>query len=116
MILRYIMYGEQDEVIDNKTVWCCTTCHICEERCPHEIRILGLLTYIRNLAAKRGNLPDSLRAGIKLMSETGWAIPATSSAARVREELGLNPLKQPDTNEIKKIFCEAGLDKILELE
>jgi heterodisulfide reductase subunit C len=115
MILRYILYGEQDEVLDRPELWCCTTCHACQERCPHEIRISGLLTHIMNLAARRGNLPKAMREGLKLMAETGWSVPAPPRADRVRGELGLKPLKKPDTEEIRAIFREAGLDGILDL-
>lgn len=116
IILRYMLYGEEDEVLDMPSLWCCTTCHACQERCPQEICISGLLTHIMNLAAKRGNLPKTMREGIKLMAETGWSIQASQHADRVREELGLKPLKRPDVSEIRKIFREAGLDEILELK
>ena len=115
IILRYILYGEQDEVLDMESLWSCTTCHACQERCPHEISISGLLTHIMNLAARRGNLPEKLRDGVRLMAETGWSVPAPPRADRRRQELGLRPLKRPDAEEIRVIFREAGLDEILDL-
>jgi len=115
IILRYMLYGEQEEVLADEKLWCCTTCHACQERCPHEITISGLLTHIMNLAAKRGNLPRPLKENIKLMAETGWSVKATSHSDRIREQLGLKPLKHPDTAEIRSILCEAGLEEILDL-
>jgi len=115
IILRYMLYGEQEEVLADEKLWCCTTCHACQERCPHEITISGLLTHIMNLAAKRGNLPRPLKENIKLMAETGWSVKATSHSDRIREQLGLKPLKRPDTEEIRSILCEAGLEEILDL-
>jgi heterodisulfide reductase subunit C len=115
IILRYMLYGEQEEVLADEKLWCCTTCHACQERCPHEITISGLLTHIMNLAAKGGNLPRPLRENIKLMAETGWSVRATSHSDRIRGELGLKPLKHPDTAEIRSILCEAGLEEILDL-
>jgi heterodisulfide reductase subunit C len=115
IILRYMLYGEQEEVVAEEKLWCCTTCHACQERCPHEITISGLLTHIMNLAAKRGNLPRQLKENIRLMAETGWSIKATAHSDRVRQQLGLNPLKRPDAAEIRSILCEAGLEEILEL-
>ncbi|HOY61948.1 MAG TPA: 4Fe-4S dicluster domain-containing protein [bacterium] len=116
IILRYILYGEEDEVLGMKEIWNCATCHACQERCPHNITISGLLTHIQNLAAKKGNLPDTMKAAMTLMAETGWSIQATPRSDRVRTELGLAPLKRPDTAEIRKIFKEAGLDEILDLK
>jgi heterodisulfide reductase subunit C len=115
IILRYMLYGEQEEVLADRKLWCCTTCHACQERCPHEITISGLLTHIMNLAARRGNLPEPLRENIRLMAETGWSVRATSHSDRVRRELGLRPLKRPNVKEIRSILEEAGLAEILEL-
>jgi heterodisulfide reductase subunit C len=115
IILRYMLYGEQEEVLADEKLWCCTTCHACQERCPHEITISGLLTHIMNLAAKGGNLPRPLKENIKLMAETGWSVRATSHSDRIREQLQLRPLKHPDTAEIRSILCEAGLEEILDL-
>ena len=115
IILRYMLYGEQEEVLADEKLWCCTTCHACQERCPHEITISGLLTHIMNLAARRGNLPRPLKENIKLMAETGWSVRATSHSDRIREQLGLKPLKRPDSAEIRSILCEAGLEEILDL-
>ena len=116
IILKYILYGEQDDVLEMPVLWACTTCHTCQERCPNEICISGLLTHILNLAAKRGNMPKTLREAIKLIAETGWSVQATAHSDRVRGELGLKPLKRPNTDEIKQIFREAGLDEILDLK
>ena len=115
IILRYMLYGEQEEVLADEKLWCCTTCHACQERCPHEITISGLLTHIMNLAARGGNLPRPLKENIKLMAETGWSVRATSHSDRISEQLGLKPLKRPDTDEIRSILRETGLDEILEL-
>jgi heterodisulfide reductase subunit C len=114
-ILRYMLDGEQDEVLEMDNIWCCTTCQVCQERCPHGIRIMGLLTHIMNRAARRGNLPDCLRQGVELMIKTGWSIPATDRSNRIRQELGLRPLKRPDTGEITEILREAGLDDIVDM-
>jgi heterodisulfide reductase subunit C len=115
IILRYMLYGEQEEVLRDEALWACITCHACQERCPHEITITGLLTHIMNLAARRGNLPRGLRDTILLMAKTGWSVKATEHSDRVREELGLKPLKRPNSEEIRMILREAGLGEILPL-
>ena len=115
LILRYMLYGEQEEVLVDPKIWACTTCHACQERCPHEIHICGLFTHIMNLAARRGNLPRALRDTIMLMAGTGWSVRATPHTERLRGELGLRPLKRPNAEEIRSILREAGLGEILEI-
>jgi len=56
-----------------------------------------------NMAARRGNLPKPLKNHIELMAENGWSVRATSHSDRVRRELGLRPLKRPNTGEIRSI-------------
>jgi len=115
IILRYILYGEQEEVLSDERLWSCTTCHACEERCPHGIAVTGLLTHIMNLAAKRGNIPKPLREMIELMSRTGWSVKTSSHAEEIRETLGLRPLQRPDIEEIRTILRDAGLGGIMDL-
>ena len=50
------------------------------------------------------------------MTKTGWSIPATERSNRIREELGLKPLKKPDTGEINEILLEAGLGDIVDIQ
>ena len=116
IILRYILDGRQDEVIASELIWACTTCGVCRERCPHDIPVPGLLTTIMNMAARKGNLPHKLRAGIRLLAETGWAIQATSRTNRLRRELGLAPLRKRDAGAIRRVLHEAGIDEVLELK
>ncbi len=115
-ILQYLLHGEQQKVLDDELVWCCTTCYACQERCPHEIDINGLLTRIMNQAARHGNLPKGLREGLKILARTGRQVKATSSSERIRRETGLAPLTTPDSSEIRQLLREAGLGEILELE
>ncbi|MBA7535201.1 hypothetical protein ES705_27454 [subsurface metagenome] len=116
IILKYILNREQEVMLKTDIIWCCTTCRICEERCPHGIHINSLLTHIKNLAAKCGNLPDALRQSIMQIAQTGRPIQATPRSERIRLELGLKPLENLEVEEIRKIFLKAGLGEILELK
>ena len=113
LILRYMLDGEKDEVLNLELIWACTTCQICQERCPHDIDIFGLLLKIMNRAAKHGNLPKLLQDGIKLMRESGWAVPLNTRVNQIRAELGLKPLQKPHMSEINQILKEVGLDEIV---
>jgi heterodisulfide reductase subunit C len=51
-LLRCLNLG-QEAVVNDERIWYCTTCQVCEDRCPQEIHISDLLTAIP-LAAQRG--------------------------------------------------------------
>ena len=61
MVLKYILYGEEEEVLENDLIWYCTTCRICSERCPHDIDICGLIIHIMNHSAERRNIPEAIQ-------------------------------------------------------
>ncbi|TFG62699.1 MAG: hypothetical protein E4H36_07385 [Spirochaetales bacterium] len=116
LVLRYILDGDEDVLSEMDTLWCCTTCQVCRERCPHGINISGLLTHMMNLSALKGNIPPVLRSSIMMMIETGRPIQSNSRSERIRGELGLKPLTKPDTKEIREILLDAGLGKILDIQ
>lgn len=113
LVLRYLLDGKADEVLDSDLIWACTTCQICQERCPHDIDIFGLLLDIMNRAAARGNLPKMLKDGIKLIKESGWALPVNTRLDQIRRQLGLDPIQKPHVSEINQLLQDAGLDEIL---
>ena len=115
IILRYSLSDERKKVLDDELIWCCTTCYACQERCPHEIDIAGLLRRIANQAANGGNLPKNLRDGIKLLVETGRMMKTTQSTEQIRGDLGLERLISPDRAEILELLRATGLDEIVEI-
>ena len=112
MVLNYILNNEQDEVLENEMIWYCTACQICSERCPHEIDISGLIIHIMNHAAERRNIPEPLQKQVARIARTGRAIASTPRSKRIREEMGLKPLKEPDAGEIRKILSATGIADI----
>ncbi len=112
MVLKYVLNGEREDVLGSEMIWYCTTCQICSERCPHEIDISGLIIHIMNRAAERRNIPGPLQKQVEQIAGTGRAIAPTPRSKRIRAEMGLKPLKEPDTGEIRKILSETGIEDI----
>ena len=40
---------DKKEVLDSKTIWLCSTCFMCAERCPRDIDITALMEALRQL-------------------------------------------------------------------
>ena len=114
IILRHLLNGEEKEAVDSDLIWCCTTCHACEERCPHGISVGGLLLQIMNDAARRGRLPEAIRQTVLSIARTGRAIPVTPRSERIRCELGLEPLRSCNTAEVRELLRKCGLAAMLE--
>ena len=47
-VIRYIIMDKK-EVLDSKTIWLCSTCFMCAERCPRDIDITALMEALRQL-------------------------------------------------------------------
>jgi len=109
-ILKYLLYGEAEDIVGSDLIWCCTTCRTCEERCPHGISVFELLVRIMNQAAERGNLPGAVRQAVDCIAETGRAIRPTSRSQRRRRSFGLDPIPECNTAEIRELLRACGVE------
>ena len=51
--------GLKEKVFSDESLWNCTTCYTCQERCPRGIRTTDIVRAIRNLAVKSGYIKDA---------------------------------------------------------
>lgn len=114
ILLRCLNLG-QEAVVRDERVWYCTTCHVCEDRCPQEINIPELLTAIFNLAAQRGNLPEKIKFGIDMIAKTGRSLIVNEKVLKERQKLALPALSPVNIDEIEGILKKTGLNEAIEL-
>ena len=111
-ILRWLDQG-RDKLTRDEHIWLCCTCNVCQERCPQMLPISDLLTDLRNLAARRGNIPDRLAAAIRLLAVTGRTM-IVHQLDEMRAHHGLEPLPPAAAEEVRAILKETGLDEVIE--
>jgi heterodisulfide reductase subunit C len=114
ILLRCLNLG-QEAVITDERVWHCTTCQVCEDRCPQEINISELLTAIFNLAAQRGNLPEKIKFSVDMIAKTGRSLIVNEKVLKDRKKLALPPLEPLNLEEIEGILKKTGLNEEIEL-
>ena len=106
-IMLKVLYGFGEELAGPASpVWQCTNCYNCYERCPQNVKPVEIIIALKNLMAQRGIYPEKAQVGelVKTVLETGRTAPVTAMTTKLREELGLAPLPEVDTTEIKKIL------------
>jgi heterodisulfide reductase subunit C len=113
-LLRCLNLG-QEAVITDERIWYCTTCQVCEDRCPQEINISELLTAIFNLAAQRGNLPEKIKFSADMIAKTGRSLIVNEKVMKDRKKLALPPLEPLNLEEIEGILKKTGLNEEIEL-
>ncbi|MGB9929679.1 MAG: CoB--CoM heterodisulfide reductase subunit C [Methanosarcina sp.] len=82
------------EVLSDDSLWLCTTCYTCQERCPRGVPITDALLELRRLAVKEGFMLPEHRKVSELVLECGHAVPLDEETRKKREELGLDPIPE----------------------
>ncbi|MGM0770682.1 MAG: CoB--CoM heterodisulfide reductase subunit C [Halobacteriota archaeon] len=106
-------------VLSDDSLWMCTTCYNCQERCPRGIGIVDAIFEMRALAVREGIIyPEHRKVG-ELLLEHGHAVPIDEENMAKRKALGLDPL--PPTvhsfpeglAEVKKLMASCRFDELM---
>jgi heterodisulfide reductase subunit C2 len=107
-IIRMALLGLREEVLSSDTIWLCSTCFTCHERCPQDVRITELFDALRNIAVRAGHVSPALRASVDLVRDHGRLIAIGEFDNERRVELGL-PAIEERPKELAGILQATGL-------
>jgi heterodisulfide reductase subunit C len=51
-VIRYVIL-DRSEVLNSKTIWLCSACFTCAERCPRDINITKIMEALRQIVLRR---------------------------------------------------------------
>jgi heterodisulfide reductase subunit C len=51
-VIRYIIL-DRNEVLNSKTIWLCSACFTCAERCPRDINITKIMEALRQIVLRK---------------------------------------------------------------
>ena len=51
-VIRYVIL-DRPEVLNSKTIWLCSACFTCAERCPRDINITKIMEALRQICLRR---------------------------------------------------------------
>jgi len=118
-IVRKSVMGFKDEVISDDSLWMCTTCYECQERCPRGIKIVDIVKIARNYAAKAGYMAPAHKAVGSFVLKTGHGVPINDATMELRKRVGLDELP-PTTHsfpealeEVQKIIKATSFDSLI---
>jgi len=90
-IVLALLRGNYDELISKESViWLCASCFSCDEYCPQDVKPHGVIRFLRNLAAAKGELPDNVRKVVERIERDGVSTHIARSLNKRREALGLD--------------------------
>jgi len=55
-VMRCAQIGSLSRILNSNTIWLCTGCYACVERCPHDVDVPALIEQARYEARRRGIL------------------------------------------------------------
>lgn len=109
-IVKNAREGKLD--IDEKILWFCSTCYLCYERCPQDVKPIHLMHEITNLVSKKGCAPTPVKEGNRGILNTGRIVEVSSLTQQKRKQLGLPELKPDVSKDFKEIAKLTGLEKM----
>jgi heterodisulfide reductase subunit C len=111
-IIHLVLMGMRDQVIKSDTVWLCSTCYACQERCPQDVRITELMNALKNLAVKAGFPHPAQKKQAELVYNSGRLYEIEEFDNRKRQRLGLPPLR-PKVEEVKVLYRVGGIEPLI---
>ena len=106
-LIRKIIFGLRDEVLNDNVIWLCTECYYCAERCPQGVELPVIWITLRNMAAKKGIIPTHIKFAANAIKTTGRVTEVPEAVEIRREKLNLprvGPVPGDVLKEIDQIF------------
>jgi len=112
-VLGNVLLGLKDEVLSSDQIWLCAACFTCEERCVQQVNFTDVVTVLRNMASKDGHAAPGYVQMAEMVMKNGRVSARTGVVDKMREQLGLPPLQDPEVKQLSGIMKAAGLLEII---
>ncbi|MEJ2717312.1 MAG: 4Fe-4S dicluster domain-containing protein [Deltaproteobacteria bacterium] len=112
-IVEMIVRDELEELVGSEAIWLCSACFTCLDRCPQKIEVTELITHVKNVAARLGNVPEGELKKARIIVKEGWAGLPVGRTLKQRAALHLPELDQDeelaDLKELMKAMKQEGV-------
>ena len=83
-VIRYIIL-DRKEVLNSKTIWLCSSCFTCAERCPRDINITKIMEALRQIILRKKIDKTDLK---KISKDEKETIPQLAFVSLFRKNVG----------------------------
>jgi heterodisulfide reductase subunit C len=83
-VIRYVIL-DRKEVLNSKTIWLCSSCFTCAERCPRDINITKIMEALRQIILRKKIDKTDLK---KLSKDEKETIPQMAFVSLFRKNVG----------------------------
>ncbi len=115
-LIKAILLGMKEELLDDPTPWACVACNRCTEICPREVSPFEVMFAMRRLMVEEFAIPTLSIEALRSLYEHGHAVYMTGREARKKVGLPENP-PSTDSDEkaledLRKILKETKLAEL----
>lgn len=111
-ILKMALLGMRTEVLSSEMIWLCSTCYMCYEHCPQDVKFTDVMCAIQNLATKYGYLAPALPEKIKLLKEHARTLPMDVFDNKKRAKFNLPEITE-EPEHTARIIERTGIEDIV---
>jgi len=111
-VIKLSLLGEEKEVLSGESIWLCCSCYNCQERCPQKVEIADVIYALRNIAFKKGYVPNIYSEFASALLNNGRIVKVSQFVENKRPTLGLPPLQPIGVEALRKILSVTGFDKL----
>ncbi|MCK4266120.1 MAG: 4Fe-4S dicluster domain-containing protein, partial [Thermoplasmata archaeon] len=83
-VIRYVIL-DKEEVLNSKTIWLCSSCFTCAERCPRDINITKIMEALRQIILRRSIDETNISC---ITEEERQRIPQIAFVSLFRKNIG----------------------------
>jgi len=112
-VIKMVLLGMREQAVGCKSIWLCSTCFMCVERCPQGVELGRVMFALKNIAAREKGIPEGFRLFGQQVFQTGRSLEITALREKERERLGLPKMPQTDSKAIKSMLKKVKLDELL---
>jgi heterodisulfide reductase subunit C len=73
-IIRMIMLGMRDRVLDSDFIWLCALCSTCSFICPQDVKFSEVMEVLRDMALKEGHVDASFLKQMESIDRFAYAV------------------------------------------
>ena len=118
--MHQVLLGLDEQILDKKAIWLCTTCFMCLERCPQNAGPTEVVFALRRISAEKGIIPDAQIEVANNIYHLGHAV-TVQKGIKLRDKVKATPLSTAGSNkkyidEIQKIINLTNAVKLLKIK
>ncbi len=98
---------------EDKTIWLCSTCYTCYERCPQDVKPIHAVHSLTNMASQKGCIPIPVKEGNRNILALGRILEVSAIIQQKRKAMGLPALKTNVSEDYRRIAEYTGMERML---